>query len=340
MKRDGFHSNANKKRIRKLNKFAFGFLEGKMDFHPSWNSIYFFTQMLKAILFCSIKGRYLENGLDRLEEIAKYKVPDADTVYRRIKKKKLQEILDEFLDIMDGMVLWLRKARKVPEKITVLIDEHDIPWFGKDKPYLMRSSELDGTTYCFRYITINAVISGYRICLYALPVTPFSRRDELVDKLLESVEKRFRIRLILFDRGFSQDSKVLKVVENHELKYLAPIAKNSKIKKLIEGADWVRIFRHLKYEHGSKKVQTNLFFVPNGEKKEKVWKNYHAFCTNLDTDGSNIYSLAKNYKERWNIENFYRDAQENFMIKTKTREFRIRLFFFLFSAILYNRPLA
>jgi len=38
---------------------------------------------------------------------------------------------------------------------------------------------------------------------------------------------------------------------------------------------------------------------------------------------------------RWNIENFYRDG-ENFMIKTKTAEFIVRYFFFLFMSILYN----
>jgi len=38
---------------------------------------------------------------------------------------------------------------------------------------------------------------------------------------------------------------------------------------------------------------------------------------------------------RWNIENFYRDG-ENFMIKTKTADFVVRYFFFLFISILYN----
>ena len=42
------------------------------------------------------------------------------------------------------------------------------------------------------------------------------------------------------------------------------------------------------------------------------------------------------HKYRWNIENFYRDAESNFIIKTKTADFTARYFFFLFMCIIYN----
>ncbi|MBC7128469.1 MAG: transposase [Thermoplasmatales archaeon] len=79
-----------------------------------------------------------------------------------------------------------------------------------------------------------------------------------------------------------------------------------------------------------------MFFIPNGNKYKENWKNFDVFCTNIEIDESNILSLADLYRRRWNIENFYRDAQENFMIKTKTENPIIRFFFFIFSAILYN----
>ena len=40
-------------------------------------------------------------------------------------------------------------------------------------------------------------------------------------------EKFFKIRLV-FIWGFSKDSKILKVVEKHALKYLAPMEKNDR----------------------------------------------------------------------------------------------------------------
>jgi len=73
----------------------------------------------------------------------------------------------------------------------------------------------------FKYITINVLIHEYKICLFALPVTPFSKKHRLVDELLNLADRFFKIRLVLFDRGFSQDSKVLNAIEKHGLKYLA-----------------------------------------------------------------------------------------------------------------------
>lgn len=58
-----------------------------------------------------------------------------------------------------------------------------------------------------------------------MPVIPFSTKEELVDELLRVVKKWFRIGLVLFDREFSKDSKILKVVEKHGLKYLASMEK-------------------------------------------------------------------------------------------------------------------
>lgn len=330
------HSQDNTQLLRKLNKFAFSFTEGSIDFHGAWNSIYGFYHLWKTILFCALEGRYLENGVDRLEEKGRFAVPDADPVYARLKRKMIDEILDEFLAIQRRVVRWLRKARKVPRTTTVLIDEHDVPWYGQDAWYLMATSKFDGTSLCFRYITINAVIGNQRICLYALPVTPFTRKEELVEELLDAVSQHFRIRLVLFDRGFSQDSRVLQVVEKHETRYLAPLPKNQKIKRLIEDTDQRGTWYHSAYVYGKAGISLNLFFTPNGKDEQERWKNYHVFCTNIDVTHAHLSCLADVYRSRWNIENFYRDGEGHFMIKTKNGDPNVRLFFFIVAAVLYN----
>ena len=333
----GFSSRQKRKVLRKLNSFAFGFVRNHINFHSAQNAVYCFGSLLKTIIFCSLTKRHLENGIERLKELARFSVPDADTVHRRIKRKSFDEILGEFFKVQNAIILWLRKARKLPRSITVFIDEHDIRWFGKkENVYIVKNAKLKGTSSCFRYITINTVVNDYRICLYALPVHSFSRKDKLVDRLLTEAEKQFRIRLVLFDRGFSKDSKVLKVVEKHGLKYLAPKPKDERIKRLIEGADRIRLFYHPHYIFGKEEISTNLFFIPNGKQEKQIWENYHAFCTNIAIDESNMYALADSYGRRWNIENFYRDVQDNFMIRTKTAKPEVRLFFFLFSSVLYN----
>ena len=324
---------ANNKFFRRLNRFSFNFIEGKIDFHEKHNSTYNDNEILHALLFLSTRNRYPENGCKRYKEIAG-KSLDADTLYRRINMKDKEEILREFFSIQKEIITRLRK--RGIKRIIVFIDEHEIPWYGKPNPYVIGTNSFNGTKLCFKYITINTVIDNCRICLFALPVTPFSRKDKLVDELLNVAKKWFRIGIVLFDRGFSKDSKVLGVIEKHGLKYLAPMEKKEKIKRIANSKDGVNEFYYTKYEFGKEEIKTNLFFIPNGKTAKEKWKNYHVFCTNVDVTKANLLFLADLYGKRWNIENFYRDAESNFMIRTKTADFTVRYFFFLFMCIIYN----
>jgi len=323
---------ANNKFFMRLNRFSFGFIEGKIDFHEKHNSTYNDNEILQTLLFLSIKNRYPENGCKRCKEIVE-KSPDADTLYRRINMKDKEEILREFFSIQKEIITRLRKRRI--KRVIVFIDEHEIPWYGKPNPYVIGTNRFNGTKLSFKYITINALVAEYKICLFALPVTPFSRKDKLVEELLNVAKKWFRIGIVLFDRGFSKDSKILKVVEKHCLKYLAPIEKRDGIKMMANSKDGVNPFYHTNYGFGKERAITNLLFIPNGKYEKEKWKNYHVFCTNIDVTKANLVFLADLYGMRWNIENFYRDG-ENFMIKTKTAGFVVRYFFFLFMSILYN----
>ena len=153
--------------------------------------------------------------------------------------KDKEEILREFLSIQKEIIAKLRK-REI-KRIIVFIDEHEIPWYGEPNPYVAGTNNFNGTKLCSN-ITINALIEDCKICLFALPVTPFSKKYKLVDELLDIAEKWFRVGVVLFDRGFSKDSKILKAVEKHGLKYLVPIGKRDKIKRIANAKDGVNHF--------------------------------------------------------------------------------------------------
>ena len=326
---------ANNKFFRKINRFSFSFLEGKIDFHEKRNSTYKDNDILTSLIFLFNRNRYPENGCKRYKEITKKNVPDADTIYRRIKMKRWKEILLEFNEIQAEIINKVKKRIR-SNKAIVLIDEHGMPWYGEPNEYVVGTKNFHGTKLAFKYITINVLIHEYKICLFALPVIPLSEEYELVDELLNLAERFFKIRLILFDRGFSKDSKILKVVEKHGLKYLAPMEKYEGVKRIANSGDGVNPFYHMHYEFGKEKIKTNLFFIPNEKYEKEKWKNYHVFCTNIDVTKANLIFLADLYGMRWNIENFYRDGENNFMVKTKTDDFIVRYFFFLFMCIIYN----
>ena len=192
---------ADNKFFRKLNRFSFRFMKGKINFHTKHNSSYNDEQLLQTLIFLSIKNKYPENGCKRYGKIKGGNVPDADTFYRRVRVKEKNEIVEEFLFIQKEIINELKERRI--KRITVFIDEHEIPWYGKPNPYVVGTNSFKGTKLCLKYITANTIVDGQRICLFALPITPFSRKDKLVDKLLSVTEKWFEIGLVIFDRGFS-----------------------------------------------------------------------------------------------------------------------------------------
>jgi len=163
---------ANNEFFRKLNRFSFDFIKGKINFHVKHNSLYNDKEVFQTLLFLSIRNRYLENGCKRYKEVAK-RSPDADTLYRRINMKDKEEILREFLSIQKEIIAKLRK-REI-KRIIVFIDEHEIPWYGEPNPYVAGTNNFNGAKLCFKDITINALIEDCKICLFALPVTPFSK---------------------------------------------------------------------------------------------------------------------------------------------------------------------
>ena len=72
-----------------------------------------------------------------------------------------------------------------------------------------------------------------------------------------------------------------------------------------------------------KGVEFWVFFTTEG----------HAFATNKKPKNPEL--LAKEYSARWEIETGYRE-EKKFHIKTCTKNFVIRHFFFLLSNLLYN----
>ena len=106
---------ANNKFLRKINRFSFHFLEGKINFHSRHNSAYNDNDILKPLIYLFIRNRYPEYGSRRYQEITRKRTPNADTIYRRLKKKNKQEILKEFSAIQNEIIRGDKEKRKNEE---------------------------------------------------------------------------------------------------------------------------------------------------------------------------------------------------------------------------------
>jgi putative transposase len=185
-----------------------------------------------------------------------------------------------------------------------------------------------GTTKCYKFATINIVETGKRFTLLVLPVGPFDTKEQILKKLLSFAKQRIRINRIYADRGFF-DSNSINIFNNYQIKFLIPCSVNSRIKKILEIITSPAVINNYEMEN----CLFNVVIV-NDENEDK-----RAFATNENFDENDV-NLAERlfilYGKRWGIETSYRVKKHSFLPKTTSKNYQIRIFYFLFSVLLYN----
>jgi len=143
------------------------------------------------------------------------------------------------------------------------------------------------------------------------------------------------IKLILFDRGFYSKELML-TLTNTAYPYLIFVPKNEKVKKeLLEMADLEKKKIHYEFKLNKDKTviwgKTTLALLkriidPSNEKAFD-W----AFATNQDE--IDLDYIVPTYKGRWRIETGLR-VQDEARIKSKSKDMRIRFFYFVYGQVL------
>ena len=113
-----------------------------------------------------------------------------------------------------------------------------------------------------------------------------------------------------------------------------PAQKNFSVKRVFDLTPATSVINGFAMKH----VRFNLVIVEKeDEKKEEMRKLI--FATNLDFNENDV-NLADRllfmYSKRWGIETGYRVKKHSFRGKTTSKNYRIRLFYFMFSVLMYN----
>jgi len=189
-----------------------------------------------------------------------------------------------------------------------------------------------GTSKCYKFATINIVEAGKRFTLLALSVGPFDRKEQILNKLLRFALKRIRINRVYIDRGFF-DTKSLKVFQKLNLKYLMPATKITTVRNVLEIASSPTVVN----DFPMKDTKFNLVIVEEETDNGEIVKR--AFATNMSFDENDV-NLAERlfylYGKRWGVETSYRMKKHSFLPKTTSKNYLIRLFYFMFSVLLYT----
>ncbi len=234
---------------------------------------------------------------------------------------------------------------------------HVWPWIDKDAevpkstyPPMVSGYKEDGEIkHGYMFATITIVGNDVPIVLGIEPVkeqskwepadTPADSKAEIVERLLSRAEQYVDLDEILLDRGF-YSRKVRAEIERRDLLYTMPVPKYeddyTAIKKIKskEGVDAA-----VKHDvpvgiDGEVDHTSEYLYVP--ATSDNADGNYAVFVTNRDhVDPDEIVHVTNSYRRRWDIESQYK-SMKALLPKTSSRDYRVRLFSFVFAALLYN----
>jgi putative transposase len=305
----------------------------QIDLNQGENVIYSKNELLDLLTFLTQASDFAENGSNTFKEIKeKNEVPSADTLLSYLKKySTIEEVQEMFTEIFDRAFRMTMASNffKRKRRVDIAIDFTDWFFYGdKSTPMVVGKKPDRGTSHCYRFATANIVEADKRFTLIALPVGPFDRKEDILRELLKFTLERVNIRRLYVDRGFFT-VECIKVFNELEIKFLMPATANERVKEVMNIMPAPSVLKE--YEMGDVKFNLVIVEDENGIKR--------AFATNEDLNENEVgltERLFNLYGKRWGIETSYRVKSHSFRPKTTSKNYFIRLFYFLFSVLLYN----
>jgi hypothetical protein len=138
---------------------------------------------------------------------------------------------------------------------------------------------------------------------------------------------------VLCDREF--DSKdVFQTLSNLDVNYLIPTRRGPTEEDVLERmtarGEEVAIERaRIEVESGSHGCR--VLYVPSSSGEGTV-----VFVTNVTVGPHTAVSFCQRYSRRWQIEAEYKSLKSDFLAKTSSKDYRVRLFYFVFAVLLHN----
>jgi hypothetical protein len=259
----------------------------------------------------------------------------AKSVLYHLRNLSTDAINAQFDGVRNSLFEVLRSQRRLPAHVDVAIDLHEWRFYGSaDTDHVITTYPDLGTNRAFCFATLCIVAPRTRFTLAVMPMDAngFRAKREAVRSLLETAREYVSIRHVYLDRGFYQ-VHVVAELEKLGVDYIVRARRSSGMKaRLSAGAETVvDDYTMQRKRKPTASVDVTVFAVPHrSNDAEYVW-----FVTSLDVDASTAKAYAAAFRRRWGIETSYRQIGD-FLPRTSSPTFSVRLFYFLFAVALYN----
>ncbi|MFP3133349.1 MAG: hypothetical protein RXR19_04535 [Nitrososphaeria archaeon] len=128
---------------------------------------------------------------------------------------------------------------------------------------------------------------------------------------------------------------MIKLLQSMGIIFIMPAVRNERIKRMLNEYAKGNIPSVIEYEIGSK-VYLVITRKKGSREEDKPDDKFIAFVTNMKFDPERIVDIIpEEYRYRWGIEKSYR-VEDGLEAKTTSRNFTLRVIYFMLSIILYN----
>ncbi|WP_049972699.1 transposase [Haladaptatus cibarius] len=267
--------------------------------------------------------------------------PHGDTHLRAVKQFNPEDLLEGFQQATERLLSVIQSESSFRRPVTVAIDITTIRYFGNVEGMPMVSGTKDGKGRAFKFATLSIVGWNIPLILAVEPVRESSSWDEnppnrihrVVRRLVRRAQEHVPIEMVLCDREFDS-MQVSQTLLNLDVNYLIPKRIHSTERENIEtmdedGQEVAVESATVHVDHGSHAMQ--FLYVPSTKGEGTA-----VFATNLSVGSKEAETFCRRYSRRWQIENGYKSIKNDFLAKTSSKDYRVRLFYFVFAVLLHN----
>jgi len=247
------------------------------------------------------------------------------------------DAVDEQFDrVRDAVLDKVARNRLFTQPVDVAIDVHDWLYYGdSETPHVSRTNPDRGTDSAYKFATICIVDPSVRFTLGWVALDG-DGTDELADALRQLVSQAreyIEINRIYLDRGFYRVHLAL-TLQELDVEFVIRATQTRKVQRCIAEHDedtFVTEYEMARSNPPTGRTKVRLVVVPHQSRED----DHFCLVTNREVTSDFAQPLAEAYRRRWGIETSYRKITE-FLPKTSSPTFSVRLFYFLLAVALYN----
>ena len=306
------------------------------------NATYEDTQFLELQTFMGMVGCGTSQGASRFQyRHGPESSPHGDTHLRAVKQFEPEALIQGFDAATDQLISVIGSEASFRRPVTAAIDITTIPYYGDVEGMPMVNGTKDEDRRAFKFATLSIIGQNIPLVLGVEPIKESSEWDQnpsnkihrVVRRLVKRAQEHVPIETVLCDREFDSQ-QVFQTLSNLGVNYLIPKRINSTERDIIEtmetdGEDVAVESAAVHVEAGSH--QMRFLYVPSTKGDGTA-----VFATNIRVGPDEAETVCRRYSRRWQIENEYKSIKHDFLAKTSSKDYRVRLFYFVFAVLLYN----